>query len=221
MRQFAVIGLGRFGSSVSKTLSEKGCQVLAIDIAEDRVQDFSEIVAQAVCVDATDEKALRAVGIENIDLAVVSVGNNIESSVLITLVLKEIGIKEVIAKAVTEDQGKVLERVGADRIVFPERDMGARLANALTSPKVSEHIDLSNECSIIEIKAPKEFIGKSLKQLNLRVDFGLNIVAIKSKDSAGDEVVNPTPEADYKIGQQDKLMIVGPNDNIERLKKKE
>ncbi len=220
MRQFAVVGLGRFGSSVAETLSAKGCQVLAIDTDEEKVQDLSDTVAQAVCVNATDEKALKAVGIDSVDVAIVSVGGNIESSILITLVLKEIGIKEVIAKAVTTDQGKVLEKVGADRVVFPERDMGIRIANALTSPKVSEHIDLSSECSIIEIQAPEEFVDKSLKQLNLRVEFGLNIVAIKSTDSKGEEVVNPTPAADYKIRPQDKLMIVGPNENIEKLKKK-
>jgi len=221
MRQFAVIGLGRFGSSVAKTLSEKGCQVLAIDLDEEKIQNFSEITAQAVCVDATDEKALRAVGIESIDVAVVSVGSNIEASILIALALKEIGIKEVITKAVTEDQGKVLERVGADRIIFPERDTGIRIANALTSPKVSEHIDLSADCSIIEIKAPQEFVGKTLKQLNLRIASGLNIVAIKSKDESGHDIINPIPEADYKIKPQDKIMIVGPNENIEKLKKKE
>ena len=221
MRQFAVIGLGRFGSSVAKTLSEKGYQVLAIDIADDKVQDFSEIAAQAVCVDATDEKALRAVGVDSVDVAVVSVGDNIEASVLITLVLKEIGIKEVVAKAVTEEQGKVLEKVGADRIVFPERDMGIRVANSLTSPKVSEHIDLSSACSIIEIKAPKDFVGKSLKQLSVRVKYGLNIVAIKSIDETGVESINTTPEADYKIKALDKLMVVGPNENIEKLKQKE
>ena len=221
MRQFAVIGLGRFGSSVVKTLSEKGYQVLAIDIADDKVQDFSEIAAQAVCVDATDEKALKAVGVDSVDVAVVSVGNNIEASVLITLVLKEIGIKEVVAKAVTEEQGKVLEKVGADRVVFPERDMGIRVANSLTSSKVSEHIDLSSACSIIEIKAPKDFIGKSLKQLNVRVKYGLNIVAIKSTNETGAESINTIPAADYKIKALDKLMVVGSNTNIEKLKQKE
>jgi trk system potassium uptake protein TrkA len=220
MRQFAVIGLGRFGASVAKTLSEHGCQVLAIDTDEDSIQNFSEIVAQAVCADATDEKALKAVGINSVDVAVVSVGDNIEASILITLVLKELGIKEVIAKAVTEDQGKVLEKVGADKIVFPERDTGIRIANALTSPRVSEHIDLSPECSIIEIKAPQEFVNKTLKQLNLRVDMGLNIVAIKSKDKIGQELINPIPEADYKIRTEDSLLIVGPNANIEKFKKK-
>jgi len=221
MRQFAVIGLGRFGSSVARTLNEKGYQVMAIDLNEDRVQDYSEIAEQAVCIDATDEKALKAVGIENVDVAVVSVGNNIEASILMTLLLKELNIKEVVVKSVTEEQGKVLEKVGADKIVFPERDMGVRIASTLTSPKVSEHIDLSPECSIIEIEAPQDFVGKSLKQLNLRVEHNLNIVAIKSTDEPEEEVVNPIPEADYKIRQQDKLMIVGANENIEKLKKKE
>jgi trk system potassium uptake protein len=220
MRQFAVIGLGRFGSSVAKTLSEKGYQVLAIDITEDKVQDFSDIVSQAVCVDATDEKALKAVGADSVDVAIVSVGNNIEASVLITLVLKEMGIKEVVAKAVTEEQGKVLEKVGADKIVFPERDMGIRVANSLTSENVSEHIDLSSACSIIEIKAPQDFVGKTLKQLSVRVEYGLNIVAIKSVNEAGTEFINSTPEADYKIKGTDRLMVVGPNENIERLKQK-
>jgi len=218
MRQFAVIGLGRFGSSVAQTLSENGCQVLAIDKEEAILQGFSEIVAQAVCVDATDEKALKAVGIENIDVAVVSVGD-IEASILITLVLKEMGMKEVVAKAISNEHGKVLERIGVTKIIYPERDMGARIANALTSPKVSEHIGLDSENSIIEIEPPKEFIGKSLKKLNLRADHGLNIVAIKNIDKDGNEKINPIPEADYEIKENDRLMIVGPNENIEKLKK--
>lgn len=219
MRQFAVIGLGRFGSSVAKTLSEKGCQVMTIDLNEDRVQDFSDIAAQSVCVDAMDEKALKAVSIETVDVAVVSVGNNVEASILITLLLKELGIKEVVVKAVTEDQGKVLQKVGADKIIFPERDMGIRLAQALISPNVSEHIDLSPGCSIIEIAAPHEFVDKTLRQISLRVKNGLNIIAIKSVDKEGSQSVNTVPEADYKIRQQDKLLIAGPNENIEKFKK--
>jgi trk system potassium uptake protein len=220
MRQFAVIGLGRFGASVAMTLSNKGYEVLAIDITEDKVQDFSDIVAHAVCVDATDEKALKTIGIESVDVAIVSVGNNIEASVLITLVLKEIGIKEVVAKAVTPEQGKILEKVGADKIVFPERDMGVRIANSLVSENVSEHIDLSPTCSIIEIKAPQDFIGKSLKQLRVRVEYKLNIVAVKSVNEAGQESINSTPAADYIIKGTDRLMVVGSNEDIEKLKKK-
>ena len=221
MRQFAVIGLGRFGSSVAKTLSEKGLQVLAVDTDENKVQDFSDIVTQSVCADATDDKALKAIGMESVDVAVVSVGDNIEASILITLVLKEMGIKEVIAKAVTKDQGKALKKIGADRIIFPERDMGTRLANSLASPHISELIELSSNCSIMEIKAPKEFIGKSLKQLNLRIEYGLNVVAIKSRNEKGEDTVNKVPEAEYKIRAQDRLMLVGPNENIKKLERKE
>ncbi|MFH1645147.1 MAG: TrkA family potassium uptake protein [Candidatus Omnitrophota bacterium] len=220
MRQFAVIGLGRFGSSVATTLSEKGCQVLAIDIDDAIVQDYSEITTHAVCVDATDAKALKAVGIETIDVAVVSVGD-IEASILITLILKEIGVKEVISKSRSQQQAKVLERIGVNRVVFPERDMGVRLANMLTSPKVSEHIDLSDECSIVEIQPPNEFVGQSLKKLNLRVEFGLNIVAIKNVNKDGDVTLNTIPEADYEIKASDKLMVVGPNKNLDKLKQKD
>lgn len=221
MRQFAVIGLGRFGSSIAKTLAQKGCQVLVIDKDENKIQDISDAVTQAVCLDATDEKALKAVGIEQIDVAIVSVGNDIEPSILIALLLKEIGIKEVIAKAVTPQQGKVLEKIGVDRIIFPERDMGERLANALTSPKVADYLQLSGNCSIIEITPPKDFIGKTLKQLNIRAKYRLNIVAIKRKSEKGEETVNVVPVAEEKIGEGDMLLVAGANEDIERLKKKE
>ena len=135
MRQFAVIGLGRFGASVAKTLSGQGCQVLAIDLDEERVQDFSDIVAQAVCVDAADDKALKAVGMEAVDVAVVSVGDNIEASILITLALKEMGIKQVIVKSVTEEQGKVLKRIGADRIYSRKETWGKGWPMPLPLPR--------------------------------------------------------------------------------------
>ncbi len=221
MRQFAVIGLGRFGASVAKTLAQKNCQVIAIDKDEDKIQDISEAVTQAVCLDATDEKALKAVGIEQIDVAIVSVGVNIEASVLIALLLKQIGIKEVIAKAVTPQQGKALEKIGVDRIIFPERDMGERLANALTSPKVTDYLRLSGSCSIIEITPPKDFIGKTLKQLNIRTKYQLNIVAVKRKNAKGEETVNVVPVAEEKIREGDMLLVAGANEAIEKLKKKE
>ncbi len=221
MRQFAVIGLGRFGSSIAKTLAQKDCQVLAIDKDENKIQDISEAVTQAVCLDATDEKALKAVGIEQIDVAVVSVGGNVEASILIALLLKEIGIKEVIAKSVTPQQGKVLEKIGVDKIIFPERDMGERLANALTSPKVTDYLRLSSNCSIIEITPPKDFIGKTLKALNIRTKYQLNIVAIKRKNAKGEEIANVVPVAEEKIREGDRLLVAGANEAIEKLKKKE
>ena len=221
MRQVAVIGLGRFGSSIARTLAQKKCQVLAIDNDENKIQDISEAVTQAVCLDATDEKALKAVGIGQIDVAVVSVGSDIESSILIAMLLKELGIKEVIAKAVTPQQGKVLEKIGVDRIVFPEREMGERLANALASPNVADYLQISEGCSIIEIAPPKDFIGRSLKQLNVRAQYKLNIVAIKRKDEKGKESINVVPVAEEKIEEGDMLVVAGANEDIEKLKKKE
>ena len=225
-RQFAVIGLGRFGLSVAKTLTEKDCQVLCIDIDEEIVQDASEFVTQAVKADATDEEALKAVGLENIDVAVVSVGN-IEASILTTLALKEIGVKEIVAKAVTDSHGKVLTKVGATKVVFPERDMGTRIANILASPKIIEHLDLSGACSIVEMEAPKEFVGKSLKQIDVRAKYGLNVVAIRKKskfpikEGAGvpSEKTNISPQADDIIAEGDVLLVIGDTEKIEKMKK--
>ena len=227
MRQFAVIGLGRFGSSVAKTLSEKGKEVLGIDYREQVIQDMSEVISQAVCADAKDEKALRALGIQDIDVAVVAIGN-LEASVLITLMLKEIGIKEIVVKALTDDHKKVLEKIGATRIVMPERDMGQRVGNALVTPQVLDHIDLSADSSIVEIVSPQDFIGKSLRELDIRAKHGINVIAIKRKvksisdkgETAYKEKIEVTPEAGEIIRVKDVLVVIGPNDKIENLKKK-
>ena len=228
MKQFAVIGLGRFGSSVAKTLSAKGCQVLAIDIKEDVVQDLSEFVTQAVTVDATDEKALRSVGIENVEVAVVGMGNNLEASILTTLILKEVGIKDIIAKAVTEEHKKVLQRVGATKVVAPERDMGARLANGLVSPEIVEHIDLSEDSSIVELIPPKEFVDKNLKELDVRKKYNLNVIAVKRKirivnkngEAVEESKINISPEPGDVIRKGDLLIVVGTNAKIEEFKKR-
>ena len=227
MRQFAVIGLGRFGSSVARTLSEKGKEVLGIDRREQIVQEMSDAITQAVCVDANDEKALKAVGIENVDVAVVAIGN-LESSILITLMLKEMGIKEIVAKAVTQDHKKVLEKIGATRIVMPEKDMGQRVASALVTPQVLDHIDLSSDSSIVEIVSPPDFVGHTLKDLDIRAKHGINVIAIKRKvrslsakgDAKYEEKIEVTPPADEIIREKDVLVIIGPNDKIENLKKK-
>jgi len=228
MKQFAVIGLGRFGSSVAKTLSDKGCQVLAVDINEDEVQDMSEFVTQAVCADATDEKALRAIGVENVDVAVVGMGNNLEASILATLILKEIGIKDIIAKAVSEEHKKVLQKVGATKVVAPERDMGARLANTLISPEIVEHIDLSKDSSIVELIPPREFIDKTLRELDVRKKYSLNVIAVKRNlrvvNKEGEAVeeakINISPEPVDVIREGDLLIVVGANAKIEEFKKK-
>ena len=227
MRQFAVIGLGRFGSSVARTLSEKKHQVLAIDIDDTLVQSFSDVVTQAVCLDATDHKALKAVGIENVDVAVCAVGSNLKSSILVTLNLKEIGIKEIVCKAQDEQQKMLLERIGATRVVLPERDMGIRVANSLMTSKVIEHIELSDESSIAELLPPKDFIGKSLREIDVRAQYGLNVIGIKKKTkSVGkngeiceNEKINMSPRAEDMIGEEDILVVLGNNDDIDKFQK--
>ncbi len=227
MRQFAVIGLGRFGFSVAKTLSEKGKEVIGIDNREQIVQEMSEVVSQAVCVDAKDDKALKALGIQDVDVAVVAIGD-LEASILITLMLKEMGVKEIVAKALTDDHKKVLEKIGATRIVMPERDMGQRVGNALVTPQVLDHIDLSKDSSIVEIVSPPDFVGRSLKELDVRAKYGVNVIAIKRKvkaisargETKDEEKIEVTPEANEVIRDKDVLVIIGPNDKIERLKRK-
>lgn len=219
MKQFAVIGLGRFGFAIAKTLSEKGYEVLAIDSNEQLVQETSEFVAHAVTIDATDEKALKAVGIENVDCAVVAIGADIEASILVTVTLKEIGIKEIAARAMTEIHGRVLEKIGATKVVFAERDMGIRLANALVSPEIIEHIDLSPEYSIFEVPPPKDFIGRSLRDLDVRAKYNLNVIAIKRKVKIKSEKgfeerdkINISPAANDVIAEGDKLIVIGTDE---------
>lgn len=221
MRQFAVIGLGRFGWSVAKTLSEKGHQVLAIDKNEDLVQGASDFVTEAVQADSTDEKALKAVGIMNVDVAIIGIGMNLEASVLTALILKELGIQHIVARAVTDEHGKVLERVGATKVVFLERDMGIKVANSLISPSVLEHIELSPEFSIMETVPPKEFVGKSIRDLDVRAKYGLNIIGVRKTEPTREGVceLNVAPKADYIIKQGDIFVIIGSNENLEKFKK--
>lgn len=228
MRQFAVIGLGRFGCSVARTLSEKGHQVLGIDIDEEKVQDLSEVITHAVCADARDEKALKSVGIENVDVAIIGMGDNIEASILITLIVKELGIREIVTKAVDEDHMKVLQKVGATKVVLPEKDMGVRVANSLISPSVIEHIELSEGSSIAEVIPPTEYINKSLRDIDIRKKYGLNIIAIKKKikivskegEVKEEEKINVAPEPDDIIREGDVLVVVGTNEHIEEFKKR-
>ena len=223
MRQFAVIGLGRFGQSVARTLSEKGKEVIGVDSNEQIVQEISEAISQAVCVDARDEKALKALGIQNVDVAIVAIGE-LEASILATMTLKELGIKEIVAKAVTEDHKTVLQKVGATRIVMPERDMGQRVASALVSPQVLDHIDLSGDSSIIEIVSPADFVGKTLRELDIRAKHGINVIALKRKtrdkgEAKAKEKIDVAPKADEIIRTNDILVIIGPNERIDRMKK--
>lgn len=203
-KQFVVIGLGRFGTSVAKTLTSLGHEVLALDKNEQSVHDIMNDVTQAVQADARDEETLRALGVRNFDVAIVAIGDDLEANILITLMLKEMGLPYVVAKAQSAQHGKVLEKIGADKIVYPELDMGIRLANNLIRTNVMDFIELSLDYSIFEIIAPSLFVNKSIEGLNLRAVYDINVVAIKK----GREQIVISPGADAVIEDKDILVIV-------------
>lgn len=219
-RQFAVIGLGRFGYSIAKTLVELDCEVIAIDKDEERVKKISDFVTHAVQLEAMDEKSLRSVGVQNVDVAVVSIGENIEASILVVMILKEMGIKNIIAKAVTRMHGKVLENLGVNRVVYPEKEMAVRVAHALVKPNIIEQLELSQEYSIIELPAPGKFINKTLNDIQLRSKYGVNLIAIKRKISEQGrirEVWNVNPRATDIIQKDDVLVLIGSNADLDKL----
>ncbi len=213
MKQFVVVGLGRFGMSVARSLSENGYNVLAIDKKSDRVQDIADNVTHAVEADATDEEALKTLGVRNFDVAVVSIGDNIHANILSTLMLKELGVPYVIVKAQDSLHGKVLTKVGADRVVYPERDMGVRIAHNLISSNVLDYIEFAPDYSIVEIIATSSMVGKSLSELELRSKYGVNVMAIKRGQQ-----INVTPGADDKVLEGDTLVVMGENKKLNRVK---
>lgn len=226
-RQFAVIGLGRFGSNVVRTLVDKGMEVLAIDESREKIQEVADFATVAVECDATDEKALKAAGIKSVDVAVVSIGENIEASILIVMTLIEMGVKEVIAKAVTPIHGKILRNIGASRVVFPERDMAIRVAASLVTPSTLEELQLSPHYSIVEFPAPDEVVGKTLKDSRLRSDYGVNVVALRKKvpfireDGEADftEEWSVPPPPDALIEDGDVIVVAGAKNRIAALRK--
>ncbi|SFR14400.1 potassium channel family protein [Desulfoscipio geothermicus] len=210
--QFAVIGLGRFGMSLINELSRMGYDVLAIDNDEEKVQDAAETATHAVQADAMDEQALKSVGIRNFDVVVVAIGENIQTNILSTIILKEMGVKTVVAKARNALHGKVLEKIGADLVIYPERDMAVKLARSLVSRNILEHIELSPDYSIIELITPKDFIGKSLVDLGVRQKMGVTILAIRHSD----EII-VAPRASQIIHPGDVLVALGKNADLQRL----
>ncbi|KXZ39337.1 trk system potassium uptake protein TrkA [Alkalithermobacter thermoalcaliphilus JW-YL-7 = DSM 7308] len=215
MKQFVVIGCGRFGSSVATTLYGYGNDVLAIDKSEEKVQNISNFVTHAVQADVTDENALKSLGIRNFDVAVIGIGTDIQSSIMATLIVKELGVKYVLCKAQNELQAKVLYKIGADKVVFPERDMGVRVAHNLVSKNVIDYIELDLEYSIVEIACPQTWIGKSIKELNLRASYGINVMAIKQGAN-----INISPAAEDTLQENDILIVIGKNQDINKIEKK-
>ncbi len=214
-KEFAVIGLGRFGGSICRTLAEQGMEVMAIDIKEDRVNDYSMIASHAVVGDSTDEKVLKELGIRNFDHVVVAIGDNIQASILTTIILKELGVHNITVKAQNDYHEKVLVKIGADHIVHPERDMGKRIANNMISNSVLDYLELSDEHSIVEIVASEKIDGHSILNLDIRAKYGINIVAIKRKN----EII-VSPQANEIINEKDILIVIGADVDINRFEKK-
>ena len=215
MRNFLVIGLGEFGKSVAKTLFKNKSTVLAIDSSPDLIQQALNegFIDEAVILDATDELALKNVVKDDFDTAFVSVGDNIQASILITLHLKELGLKNIICKSVNHTQGRVLEKIGATQVVFPEESMGEKIAFSVLRPTIVEYFKFSEDYFIYEVKIPNSYVNKSLSELNLRHKYEINILAIKHSDGK----MNITPDPNMKLGKDDLLVVLARESTIGKI----
>lgn len=211
-KQFLVLGMGRFGTSVAKTLCAMGHEVLAVDQNQDAVDDIAPFVTQAVQADVTDEDVIASFGPSNFDAAVVSIGTNVQDSVLVSLLCKEAGVPYVIAKAMDELHGKVLRKIGVDRVIFPERDMGQRLARSLVSPGILELMDLSDDHRIAEVIVPDSWVGRTLLQLNVRRNWGVSVIAVRRQSG-----FTASPGADFAFCEKDILVLLGTQEQIDRI----
>ena len=210
-----MIGLGTFGYYVAKGLYTEGNEVIAIDIDKDKVQTIVPYSIDAIVMDATDKEKLKALGLEETNAVVVSTGNKISVSILICYYLAEIGVKRILCKAEDDDHGEILKLVGANEIIRPDRDMAARITRSLSKPNVLNFIPLEKGYDIIQITPPEVFVGKSLIDLDLRKKHGVHIIAIEEKDS---EKMHLVPSADYRIKNTDIMIILGKDEDIEKIK---
>jgi trk system potassium uptake protein TrkA len=225
MAQFAVIGLGAFGRKVALTLAGKGADVIAIDKNKDSVEDIKDQVSAAIVLDSTDEEAMKAAEILDVDAAVVALGDNQEEAILITAILEKLGISRIYARAINQLYAHVLKSVGADTVIVIEEQMGEDLAKRLLSPEIYQHVMLTTGHSLVEIEARSDFIGKSLRELDFRKNYGLNIIAIQRRIPKVNEdgkitytvEVNDVPGPDDRIEKGDILVVVGADDNLERM----
>ena len=224
MRQIAVIGLGRFGSSVAVTLAGRGCEVLAIDKDPEEVEALSEFVTNAVQCDATHEKALRGAGIASVDAAVVGIGDSVEGSIMVVMTLQEIGIKEIIAKSISPLHDAILSKMGVSRIIRPERDAGERLAHSLLSPNILEYLPLSPGYSLEEISVPEKFIGQKLDEFQRQTHYRVNVIAVKKKvthlvgkELRQEEIFNFIPSSEDLLDKGDILVVIGREEDLGKL----
>lgn len=214
MKAYVVIGLGRFGSEVARQLYSLGCEVLAMDKRSDLVQQISRDVTHAVVGDGQDVEVLKALGVRNMDCAIIAIGDDLAASVLATMNMKELGVPYVVCKAHDDTHRRVLEKLGADRVVIPEKENAARLARSLSSPNVLDYIELSDDYGIVEVPAPKSWHEKSLKDLNVRAKLGVNILAIRREGK-----INVSPAADFVIRNGDVMVVLGDSLALEAVQK--
>ncbi len=227
MRRFLVIGLGRFGSALAEALSQAGGEIIAVDERMELVEAVKDKVTYAAQLDSMEIESLRAVGAKDVDVAVIAIGEDFEASVLTTAVLKELGVKEITARANTEREKKILELVGATRVIFIEAEMGKRLARALVAPSVLEHVELSEGYSMIQWEVDDRFIGKSLAEVGLRSKWGLNLIGIRQRVATASkegkaqivERMEPVPRPDYVFQKGDVLVLVGQQKDLESFTK--
>lgn len=214
MKSFLVIGLGKFGRSCAKELCDMGHDVLGVDENLKLVNETSSYLTHTVQADSTDEDFLKSISVNEFDSCIVAIGDDQEASVMITVLLKEHGAKNIVAKAQSEIHAKILEKVGADKIILPEYDVGVKLAHTLCNANIYDLIDISPEHSIVSVKAPKEWVGKTLGTLSAREKYGVNIIAIESelKDA------NVFPTATTQINKNDTIIVIGNNENLDKLK---
>ena len=214
MKSYMVIGLGRFGTQIAKKLCELGCEVLAVDESSELVQQISGDVTHAVVADAQDKEVLRALGASKFDCAIVAIGGSLADSVLATMNLKELNVPKIVCKAHDEIHRKVLLKVGADQVVIPEKEQADRLAKSLSSLNVLDYIELSDEYGIIDVPAPACWIGKTLKELNVRAKLGVNILAVRREGH-----INISPSADYQIQSEDIMVVLGDTAALKAVQK--
>ena len=214
MKSYIIIGLGRFGQTLARLLCALGAEVLALDKRSDLVQQVAEDVTHAVVGDGQDKEVLRALGARNFDCGIIAIGSNLAASVLTAMNLKELGVPYIICKAHDETHRKVLEKLGVDRVIIPEQENAQRLARSLNSHNVLEYIELSEDYGILEIPAPKGWIGKTIKELNVRAKLGVNIIAVEN-----DKETNVSPSADYQIVPGDVMVVLGDNYALEAVQK--
>ena len=211
---YAVIGLGRFGASIVRELIELEMDVLAVDIDENRVNEYADIATKSAIGDTTDERVLKNLGLGNFDNVIVAIGDNIQSSILTTLLLKDLGVKHVSVKAQNNYHARVLDKIGADMVIHPERDMGKRIAHKLASTSVLDYLELSDEHSIVEIRAQENLADQSLLDLDIRAEYGVSVIAIKRDE---DIIVSPDPTVN--IQRDDILIVIGDDQDLTRFEK--